>query len=114
MCRYTLNKGNSSAIKSSLKDAEIEIFAVYLINNSWSDSMFSEILEGLQNIKSLNSIIYAQNEFGAKSWKTLSKMIEKLTQIRLIKLKTSPIFINDFLTELLDDRSNIQKLWLSN
>ena len=63
MCRYTLNKGNSSAIKSSLKDAEIEIFAVYLINNSWSDSMFSEILEGLQNIKSLNSIIYAQNDF---------------------------------------------------
>ena len=91
----------------------MEIIAVILVNNSLSDQMFAEILEGLANIRSLRGITYAQNDFGEKSCTKLISMLQKLTHIRLIDIKWSSIFINKLLIELLDDRSSIQRLWLS-
>lgn len=111
---YALNLGNSKALKESLLKTDTYIDGIHLENNSLTDIMLKEILEGCWRMKTIKSFVYSHNQMGKHSINYVLQMLENMKILRISNWKMSPSIINSILLEIDEHRHPIEQLTLSN
>ncbi|CDW89852.1 UNKNOWN [Stylonychia lemnae] len=115
---YMLNIGHCKALSVAFRFFDSLMTRLHLENNNIKDEQFKDMLEGLNYVTDLKSIIYKSNEFGSKSLKMLKPLIAKslpyhLEELRIINCKISST-TTDELLNCLYDRCFLRKLALVN
>ena len=115
---YTLNSGHCLALAevwTTLGKPELDV--CFFDNCGIDDEEFASLLEGFYALNDLKLLYYKENVLNALAIESMKPILQKrfpinLRQLKLVKLQTSDIFINDLLDFLTNNPSNLYCLSL--
>jgi len=116
LCGYSLNKGTTAALQKAFTVFPDYVNRIILDNNGLSDSMFENVMKGIENLNEIRSIVYRNNDISTRSLAILKPLLLRplphcLDELRIVNCRMHGAISEEIVDTLLK-RSCLRKLAL--